>query len=308
MQFIVNPTAGGGRARRAARAIERRLSRAGVDFRLAETAGRGDALDLAREAARAGADAVVAVGGDGTVHEIVNGLLRAREEQVPLPPFGVVPAGSGNDFVTSAAGTSDALALYNALRGGALRSVDAGRVEWPGGHAYFVNAMGLGIDVEVVRQVERSPRLPGLAGYLLALARALVGFSAVPVRLRVDGEEWRGRVMMAAVSNGARLGGGFRLSPDARIDDGHLDLCIVSRLGAWGVARAVPRILAGTHGTMAAVTMRKGTMIEIERTDGASLVLQLDGELCDVGPAALTRVAALPGALRLIVPAAEGAA
>ncbi len=305
LHIVANPAAGGGRVRRALPKLLARLESAGVPFRSSLTQRGGHGADLAGDAARSGALAVLAVGGDGTVHDVANGLLDAAAAGATPPPLGVLPVGTGNDFVKLVAGTGDPVVLYQAVLDGRVRRFDAGRVTWRGGQEHFVNAMGLGIDVEVVRQLDRLPRLPGVVAYFGALLAALVKYRAIAVRLRVDGQEVRDRVMMAAVSNGTCLGGGFRLTPDARPDDGRFDVCVIRKLGPVGIARTLPRTLRGTHAQVRDVTMLTGGEVEIEVAEGEPLYFQLDGELREPADARSLRIEVLPGVLPVIDPGAE---
>ncbi len=310
MYLIVNPVAGGGAGRRALPRIRERLAAAGASHRIVETTGRGSARDLGRQAAGSGELAVIAVGGDGTVHEVANGLLDAgAAASMPPPALGVLPVGTGNDFAKLVEGTADPLRLYNAFESGAIRRFDAGRVRWDGGEQWVINAAGLGIDVEVVRQFEKLPRLPGMVGYLVALLRALAHYRAVAVTVRVDGAEERLRVMMVAAANGRCIGGGFHLCPEARPDDGRFDVCIIRRLGPLGIARTLPRVLRGTHGKLSTVIMLRGAHVEIEIDEPKPLVFQLDGELHEAGAARSLHIDVVPAALRVIDPGyvADGA-
>jgi diacylglycerol kinase (ATP) len=278
LHIVLNPAAGAGAGRRVRAELERALRRRGAAFRIEETRAAGHAVDLAGLAAQAGAPVVVAAGGDGTINEVANGLLRARAGGATAV-LGVVPVGTGNDFVKGVSGARPREAAYDTLLTGRARPVDAGRVVWSGGDVAFVNAMGTGIDVEVVRQMERLRGLPGGVVYALGLVRALRRFR--PVRLRVtldDGRVVDRPVMIAALSNGHCVGGAFRLSPDARNDDGRLDLCLVEAVGAVGVARLLPRVLRGTHGRDPAVHTARTTAATVE-VEGGPLWFQIDGEL-----------------------------
>lgn len=304
MYLIVNPVAGGGTARGALPGLGQRLATAGVPHVIVETRSRGSARELARDAALGGEDLVVAVGGDGTVHEVANGLLDATPtgDAAATAALGVVPVGTGNDFVKLVHGTKDPVRLYNAFRSGAIRRFDVGRVSWQGGGHYVINAAGLGIDVEVVRQMERLPRLPGVVGYLVALLRALVDFRAPSLTVRVDGEAERARMMMVTAANGRCLGGGFHLCPDAQPDDGRFDVCIVRRLGPVGIVRTLPRVLRGTHGKLPMVRMMTGSHVEIDVEADTPLVFQLDGELHEAPDARRLVIEVLPGRLPVVDP------
>ena len=187
MRIILNPTSGGGAGRKARAEIERELTRRDLPFEITETRGRGDAVGLAEQAAQDGVSTVVAAGGDGTIHEVVNGLMRARGQAESAPILGVIPIGTGNDFAKLLPLDGGRPAAYDVLKAGVVRTYDVGLAEWDGGSEYFVNGMGTGIDVEVVRQIERLPWLPGMPRYLAGLMRALVGFRPIRLAMRVDG-------------------------------------------------------------------------------------------------------------------------
>jgi diacylglycerol kinase (ATP) len=277
MRIILNPTSGGGAGRKARAEIERELSRRALAHEITETGGRGHAVELAEQAALEGVSSVVAAGGDGTIHEVVNGLLRARGRIPSQPVLGVIPIGTGNDFAKLLALGEGRAGAYDRLRGDVVRTFDVGVAEWNGGSEYFVNGMGTGIDVEVVRQIERFPSLPGTLRYLAGLVRALIRFRPIQLAMRVDGTQMDRKVMIIAVGNGRCIGGGFHLCPAALPDDGKLDLSIINEVSYWEIGRLVPRILRGTHLGHHAVEMKR--LDEIEISAGNALFFQLDGEL-----------------------------
>src|SRR5690606_32089532 len=140
---------------------------------------------------------------------------------------------------------------------------------------FFVNAAGTGIDVEVVRQIDRLPRLPGLLSYLIGLLRALTRFRPIPIRIRIDSEEFEESVMMIAVGNGHSLGGGFRFTPDAVPDDGWFDVCMVKKLNLFQVPGVLAGILGGgAHRASPHVVMRRARSIEIFANGEAPLFFQ----------------------------------
>jgi YegS/Rv2252/BmrU family lipid kinase len=300
VRVILNPVAGGGRAGRMAAAIERELSARGLAADVVLTRARGHASELAAEAAL-DHGLIVAAGGDGTVHEVANGILRVDAAR-RRAGMAVLPIGTGNDFAKLLGGTRLEHA-FDAILTGATHHVDVGRVTWGTSSEYFINGMGTGIDVEVVRQIARLPRLRGVAGYLIGVLRALRVFEPIRARIRVDGQELDRRVMIVAVGNGVSQGGGFYLTPDARPDDGRLDLCVIDEMPMTRVLLTLPRIMRGRHVGHPAVTMLGFRRLEVE-TDGP-LFFQLDGELhepvgvhrlaIEVQPAAL-QVAGRPAA------------
>jgi len=281
MRVILNPMARHGAGGRLRPFIERELTRAGVSFDLVETRESGHATDLAARASADGVDTIVAAGGDGTIHEVVNGLMKADGERPHT--LGLIPIGTGNDFVKMVPGTGTLDGALAVLAGGVTRPVDIGVARWGGQVEHFANAMGTGVDVEVVRNMRRSSRLPGGVIYLSALLRALVRYRAMDVVVDVDGREVRRRIMNLAVCNGPSIGGSFRICPDALTDDGLLDVCLIDELSLIGNARLTPRVLRGTHTGQAGVTMARGTHIRISLDADQPLWFQLDGELREAG-------------------------
>lgn len=294
VRVILNPVAGGGRAGRLRRAIERELAARGLSADVMLTRERGHAVELAAEAA-ADHGLVVAAGGDGTVHEVANGLLTVEEGR-RTAGLAVLPIGTGNDFVKLLGGNRLAHA-FDAILSGATREVDVGRVTWTGTSEHFINGMGTGIDVEVVRQVARLPRMRGVAGYLVGVLRALRVFEPIRARLLVDGVELVDRVMIIAVGNGVSQGGGFYITPGALADDGRLDLCVISEMRMGRVLLTLPRLLRGSHVSRAGVVMKQFRKLEVETDE--PLFFQLDGELREPAGTHRLEVEVIPGALRV---------
>jgi diacylglycerol kinase (ATP) len=297
--IIVNPAAGGGAGRRHIAEIARELTARGIAPRFLETSGPGAALDLAREQALAGTDLVVAAGGDGTIHEVANGLLQASLGGTCT--LALIPVGTGNDFVKVVPGARSRRAAYDTIVSGRRKLYDVGRARWLTNQEYFVNGMGTGIDVEVVRQMRRLPQLPGPLKYLLALFKALFRFQPVALRARIDDQVLDHKLMIIAIGNGVCQGGGFYLAPDASPSDGLLDLCMVHELNWTGIARVIPRILKGTQRGDPAVDMRTVRRIRLEALDSASLFFHLDGELREPAGLRALEVEVVPQALPVLV-------
>ncbi|HEY8469564.1 MAG TPA: diacylglycerol kinase family protein [Longimicrobiales bacterium] len=302
---ILNPVAGGGRARRLRAEIERELEARRIGFSLERTEGPGHARELARAAATNGASVVVAAGGDGTVHEVVNGLLGAAAEQPRAPTLAVLPVGTGNDFVKAIYPSSARVRTYRALDGGLIRRLDVGRAEWDGQVEYFVNGLGTGVDVEVVRRIARLPPLPGVLRYLVAAIQALRGFRPVPLRVSLDGHGLEQRAMLFAVGNGPCQGGGFFLTPEAAPDDERFDVCIVDELSYVEIAAVLPRVMRGSHGRSPKVKMKRARTIVVEGPAGAPLFFQMDGELREARETPV-RVQIAPAVLPVLAPAGGG--
>lgn len=305
---VVNPAAAGGRGRKAGRRVVEALAGA-VPFQAHFTEGPGHASQLAAEAAAGGASRVLAVGGDGTVHEVAAGLLAADRE--PLPSLAVHPVGTGNDFFRMTGGGRRPEDARTVLQDGVVQRFDVGRVQWDGGERTFVNLLGVGVDVAVLRRRAKYARLPGLAQYLAAFLDAVVRFRPPKVRIdaksatSADGEAGRVRVSgpatLAAITVGPSIGGGFMVNPTARASDGRLDLCHVRALNWREVAGLVPRVIRGTHGACRQVTLGRLDRAVVRSADSEPIHFELDGELVPT-PARELRVQVMPGALPVLVP------
>jgi YegS/Rv2252/BmrU family lipid kinase len=272
---ILNPAAGRGAARRAESAVARAFRAHGWAVDLVRTEGPGHAQDLASAAARDGARHVVAVGGDGTVHEVANGLLRSHSDAA----LGVVPIGSGNDFAKLVGvyghGPVRAVARLVTARS---RRFDAGRVcdEW------FVNSVGFGFGPAVVKARNAMPHLRGFLSYLVPVVKTFFRFEPPVLDVAAPGFRERGYMMMIEVCNGTSAGGSYRFAPDADPADGKLDVCLIRRVSLPRFLLAIPRVMRGTHVTMREVALFKTAKLVV-RSPEEPLVLHVDGELREPG-------------------------
>lgn len=235
----------------------------------------GHAVELAAAACGSGARHVVAIGGDGTVHEVANGLLSAGSDAA----LGVVPIGSGNDFAKLVGVyRHDPARSVARLVTAAPRRFDVGRAlgEW------FVNSMGFGFGPAVVRTRNAMPRLRGFLSYLVPVLRAFATFRPPRFEVRTDGFAERGYMMMVEVCNGTTAGGSYRFAPDADPADGRLDVCLIRRVSLPRFLLAIPRVMRGTHVGMREVALVRAAKLVIRSPD-EPLLLHLDGELREPG-------------------------
>ncbi len=269
--------------------MARALRAAGVAFDVAETRAPGEGVGLAERAARE-VDVVVAAGGDGTVHEVVNGLMRAGGKAV----LAVLPLGSGDDFVKMLPPGDPVERLVQ----GTARPLDAGRIV-AGATRYFANGMDIGFGAHAARNVKRVPAiLSGLGAYLGALVLTLVRHPKLEVRLQLDdAPAFAQTTAMTAVMNGRCFGGSFHVCPDAQADDGQFDLLIAQGCGRLEILGLVPRIMRGTHGGDRRLRLARARRVLIESRE--PLLVEADGEIV-FEDARRLEIEVLPGALRVL--------
>jgi len=298
VHVVINPLSGGGHGLRIRERLEQGVANGRAACTISVTGGPRHAVRIAEAAASGGADVVVAVGGDGTVHEVANGILRARAADPTLPvALAVVPTGTGNDFAKLLGVHGSIDTAIAAICAGSDRRFDVGRAAWDGGSCCFVNAMGTGIDVEVVRQITRGRPLPGALNYVAGLMRALVRYRPMPLEVTAETASFAGKVMTIAVANGRCVGGTFHICPDAQPDDGLFDICVIRALPLMGSLAMALRIARGRHTRHAAVKMFRAATVDIEVPAGVPFFFQLDGELHEPPAARSIRLTVLPSAL-----------
>ncbi len=277
---IVNPVAGGGRARRFWERSALSCQAARVEVDVVHTVRRGDAANAAAEA---GDRLVIAVGGDGTAHEVVNGLL--RRPATHRPRFGALLYGTGSDLVRTLRSPRRPNEVPAWLGQDRWRRIDVGRVGSSTGRRYFVNGADVGIGAEVVRRAALGPaRLGGTVNFLGAAVLSLMVHRNSPVRLCTDdGSVEEARVRTIAVANGGYLGGGMRIAPDAQPDDGLFDVVIIGDFGRFEAIRYLPRLYRGTHVTLGKVRVMRAKRLEVDAVEPVGI--ETDGELAGTTPA-----------------------
>jgi diacylglycerol kinase (ATP) len=287
---IVNPAAGSGSAGRFWRQCAAACAQ--VPCEVLETRGRGDAAEYA---AAAGERLVVAVGGDGTAHEVVNGLLRRQREHPPR--VGFLQRGTGSDLRRSVAGPRRPQQVAAWLIADRFRPLDAGRLSTSTGRRFFINVADAGIGAEVVRRAARGPGiLGGTVNFLGAAAVSLLRHENASVRLRLDdGPVLHRRIRTIAVANGAYQGGAMWIAPQARTDDGWFEVVTVGDLGRWLGVKSLPMLYRGTHGRLAQVEFGRARRVEIVSDEPVGI--EADGELAGTTPAVFEII---PGALQVI--------
>ena len=298
--FVVNPASANGSTRRQWPEIARRAAALGLTGETLFSERPGHLLELTRQVAESGVDLIVAVGGDGTVHEAVNGLMQAAPER--RPELATIPRGTGKDFARSfriPRSTAEALAV---VRDGATRTVDVGRADftaWGGtaSEAYFANFAGAGISGAVAARANTSSKaLGGKASFFWATASVFLRWENSDYDVTVDGEHHAGRMLEVIAAIGDQLAGGMRLTPDADPADGLFDVVLIGDATKVDFVRTLPKIYRGTYLPHPRAEVFRGRRVEVRTA--VPLPIALDGEQPGTTPAVFEIV---PAALRLRV-------
>ncbi len=292
--LFINPVAGRGRGRREASSIRDLLGTFGIAVELIESTTAGDLEEKVFRASATGAGRVIVAGGDGSVHEAVNGLLRAESDTA----LGVIPLGTGNDFAKACSiplnwEDAGALLAKRLCDQAPVRYVDAGRMN----ERFFANGAGIGFDAKINR-IASNLRLPiGDLVYLIAVFQGMWDGVITPnVKISYDGGEYEGPITLANVSNGPWVGGMFHIAPMAKINDGNLDLVFVSPLDRLRILFLLPKLMKGTHMSEAEVTCKAIKSFELIADE--PVPSHLDGEVQPLQTE--FRIELLENALRLL--------
>jgi diacylglycerol kinase (ATP) len=297
-KIIVNPYAGRWKAKAAIPDIERACRKIALDYELVLTEAPNHGIELAREAALAGYSPVVSAGGDGSISEVVNGLMQAAGDDVAVP-LGIIPLGTADDFADMLGLEKEVEAACRVILAGHTRVVDVGRVNG----RFFDNNSAIGLEPMVTITERRMERLKGTARYILAALKAIINHEPWHVRLAWDDGEYEGMAALVSVGNTRRTGGAFWMTPRAEPDDGYLDFVFAGKLGRLKLLRLLPTTFDGSHVERPEVTYTRTTRLAIECDPPTPI--QADGELFDLS-ATRIEYTILPGRLQVIVPPTGG--
>jgi diacylglycerol kinase (ATP) len=302
--FLVNPASDNGKTGRAWPQIANEAAAAGLAGESLLSQRQGHLAGLAEQAAEGGARLIVAVGGDGTVNEVIQGLVPRHLRGESVPELAIIPRGTGTDFVRTF-GIPSRLdqALAIALRG-QTQQIDAGLVSyrtWEGSEqtAYFVNVASAGMSGAVAQRANSTSKaLGGKMSFLAATLAVFARWKAGQVTIAVDGERREGLMYDVLVANCRYLGGGMKMTPDARPDDGLFDVLLIGDITRTDLALTLPKVYRGTHLPHPKAELLRGAVVTVDAD--APLPVELDGEQPGTTP---VRFEIVPGALRLRVPA-----
>ncbi|MBI5301322.1 MAG: diacylglycerol kinase family lipid kinase [Chloroflexi bacterium] len=285
--IILNPHSANDKGARVWLSIEAALRAGGMAFDLARTTGPLQAIQFAHDAKRDGYVNVIAVGGDGTTNEVVNGLMRAAGDGT-AGTLGIIPIGSGNDFAKmfpaprtpSSPQPNWQTAVQNLLNS-APRLVDVCQVTASRGtesaSRYFLNALDTGFAAQANKHAHSFPQLTSTAMYLAAIFKTLIKFAIDDLKLTLDDRTINQTSTLITVGNGRCIGGGFWMSPNAQPDDGLFDVTVADGLGRAGILSLIPKVMKGTHITDPRVKVARSARVIVE--SAKPFEFETDGEI-----------------------------
>jgi YegS/Rv2252/BmrU family lipid kinase len=291
--FIVNSTAGRGRAGRKITELLDKLNSLNIPFEIEVTKAPRHAIEQARSAIiDKGFRHLVAVGGDGTLNEVINGIMRSGlHHEVKLALF---PEGGGNDFAKYFHLSPSIHRDVELLVRREVQPIDVGRIN----DCYFINSLGIGFDAVVAGHANRIKYINGLPRYTLAVLKALFSLRRYPVEFTLDAVQHHTHMMMLSVGNGRYCGGGYQLTPSAQVDDGKLDICLIKEASLFRLLNIIPKALKGVHIHEPEVEMLRGRELKIRSS--LALPIYFDGEIpTDIDRRNIT-VSVIPHAIQLI--------
>ena len=308
---IVNPKSAGGSTRNNWSAIASDLRAHFGPYKVAFTKGPGDGVDLAKAAAEAGREFIIACGGDGTINEVANGILESGRDV----EFGVLPSGTGGDFRRSIGMPQSSREAAKALRDGKPRWADVGRVTFQSHDGetvsrYFLNVSSFGLAASIIERVKSNTALDwlplggvrGRASFALSTLQEVVGLGAVTVRVRIDGgDEHLLNTVNFCIANARYFGGGMMIAPDAKLNDGQLDVVNIGDIKTAKILLNAYTLYAGSHLDLKEVRSSLASRVEVRAADPSmDIHLETDGELPGRLPAVYESV---PSAIRIRTPA-----
>ncbi len=298
-KVIVNPAAGANSTRRKWPRLSQVLKHIGLSFDHEYTEGVGHAIELAKTAVVAGYRYVVAVGGDGTVNEVANGILGSGSASDMS--IGIISTGTGSDFVRSVGIPRHYISACSCLTSSKRFLIDVGIIEYQNkgktARRFFLNGAGIGFDAAVVEATERFPKyFGGTVPYVAGLLRTFLGYRNKSMMMRVGDRSEVRRTLSVVVSNGSYFGGGMHVAPEASLNDSLLDVVVIGDIGKFDLLKSLPMVYRGTHGKHPKVSMEKVVKITVESAE--RVLVHADGELLGEGPASFWLV---PAALNIVV-------
>ena len=294
--FIINPQSGNGNVAKTIPLIRQHFDETGIPFEIYLTKKANDATAVAREIS-VKFPVLVAVGGDGTVNEVVNGMGSSNI-------LGVLPMGSGNDFSKMLQLPRAVSDILQVIANQKTKLIDLGHITAINSRLdkiekYFANSVGIGLDAKVAYEAQKFPMLRGLAKYVVSAMKSIFSYSPAIAHVSFGLRESHGKHLLIAVGNGKSAGGGFYLTPDAVLDDGLLDICLAKNISVLETLKIFPFVLTGKHGRFAKIEFGRSASLSVKSDD--DLPVHVDGEVIGLDHREIT-IDLKPRSLRVIIP------
>ncbi|MBB6218071.1 YegS/Rv2252/BmrU family lipid kinase [Anaerosolibacter carboniphilus] len=274
--FIINPVAGKGKGRIIAQQIHQFMKDKVIPYDIRFTRYKGDGEILAKEAVIRGCSTIIAVGGDGTIYEVINGM------GLKTAALGIVPSGTGNDLAKTLGIPKSPMKALKIIYGGHKVIIDCGQANG----RYFLNVASVGLDAEIVKETENIKKyIKGPSAYAVGVLKTLLHFRNKEILLEIDGIQIKRQIMLVAVANGRYYGGGMKIAPQAEIEDGYFDICIINRISKGKLLRLFPTIFSGEHMKIKEVELIRGKIIKISGIE--RLMLNVDGDIVGEAPVSI---------------------
>ena len=299
--FIINPAAGKGKTLDYIAGIKEYFSGKNDIYFIETTRYPGHGVELVKQYVSRDTFRVYAVGGDGTVNEVLNGIAGSDSS------LAVIPAGCGNDFFKSLvkyfAGKNPPEKqdlkdrLLEGLVNGSELTVDMGRIN----DRYFINIASLGFDAEVVynsQKIKKLPLVSGLFAYIISVFATLISYKRNPLKITIDGSTMEKNTLLVAVANGKYYGGGMQPAPSAEIDDGFLDICLIEYVGRMKIMKFLPKFVKGTHADIKEVSFHRCKSLSIFSKN--KVAMNVDGETGIIEGKADFEI--IPGGIKIVLP------
>ncbi|MFQ6088335.1 MAG: diacylglycerol/lipid kinase family protein [Candidatus Methanofastidiosia archaeon] len=284
MMLVVNPTAGAFKVSKKWEEVKKLLEREKITYDYRLTSKPKEATPLTREALREGYEHIVVVGGDGTVHEVVNGFFDSKGLISKRACLSLIPIGTANDFVVNASLVKDYREAISKLKSDEIKKIDIVRVQMREDTRYSTSISGIGFDSEVSKESFSSPKFLGKTlSYIYSVFKALIRLKSYRFEINLDGERFSERAIFVDVCNASYYGGGMMMAPDARIDSGFFDLVIAGEFSRFETIRTLPKVYSGTHIQSPKVKVMRGRRVEISTEK--VLPIHAEGELIGETPA-----------------------
>lgn len=274
IHYLINPSSGKGKGKNVIPIIKEIMNKAGITYKIKVSKCKGMLTQLTVASVTEGATDIIAVGGDGTLREVMAGMYCSDVQ------LGLIPVGTGNDFSKYFGLPNDFKSAIMVIINGNVQSIDIGLVN----KIPFINVMSCGIDSEIINLVSSYKKwLPGSIAYFLCSIRAITKYKPICMEIEIDGKLKEIELILIAIGNGTHFGGGMAITPEAKLDDGYLDICIIRKMPVWKLLKCFPMLIKGNHIQIEEVTYYKTKALKAT-FNKCNIMANIDGDLLVNGP------------------------